>query len=130
MSFIVIAQLPATCVGKRMRRAQAFAAASTLWASALLGVLPATLIHSELRATPLLAGVATVFAIGECVHAVVLGPLIADLAPPHLLGRYMSLYSLMVSGGLALGPAIGGAVLASRRRTLPPRLPRQLRGDC
>jgi MFS family permease len=112
-SFIVIAQLPATRVVKRMRRAQAFAAASALWAIALLGVLSATLIHSELGATALLAGVATVFAIGECVHAVVLGPLVADLAPPHLLGRYISLYSLMVTGGLALGPAIGGAVLAT-----------------
>jgi MFS family permease len=112
-SFIVIAQLPATRVVKRMRRAQAFAAASALFAIALLGVLPATLIHSELGATALLAGVATVFAIGECVHAVVLGPLVADLAPPHLLGRYISLYSLMVTGGLALGPAIGGAVLAT-----------------
>jgi len=86
-----------------MRRAQAFAAASALWAIALLGVLSATLIHSELGATALLAGVATVFAIGECIHAVVLGPLVADLAPPHLLGRYISLYSLMATGGLALG---------------------------
>ena len=80
-SFIVIAQLPATRVVRRMRRAQAFAAASVLWAIALLGVLPATLIHSELGATALLAGVATVFAIGEYIHAVVLGPLVADLAP-------------------------------------------------
>jgi MFS family permease len=111
--FVVIAQLPATRVVERMCRAQAFAAASAFFAIALLGVLPATLIHSELGATALLAGVATVFAIGECVHNVVLGPLVADLAPPHLLGRYISLYSLMVSGGLALGPAIGGALLAT-----------------
>ena len=96
-----------------MRRAQAYAAASALWAIALLGVLPATLIHSQLGATALLAGVATVFAIGECVHAVVLGPLVADLAPPHLLGRYISVFGLMATGGLAIGPAIGGAVLAA-----------------
>jgi MFS family permease len=38
---------------------------------------------------------------------------VADLAPPHLLGRYISLYSLMGTAGLALGPAIGGAVLAT-----------------
>ena len=87
-------------------------AASALWAIALLGVLSATLIQSELGATALLAGVATVFAIGECVHGVVLGPLVADLAPPHLLGRYMSMYALMATAGLALGPAIGGVVLA------------------
>jgi MFS family permease len=96
-----------------MRRAQAFAAASALFAIALLAVLPATLIHSGLDATALLAMAAIVFAIGECVHSVVLGPLVADLAPPELLGRYISLYSLMVSGGLALGPAIGGALLAT-----------------
>jgi MFS family permease len=112
-SFVVVAQLPATRVVKRLRRAQAFAAASAIFAIALLGVLPATLIHSELGATALLCGVATVFAIGECVHTVVLGPLVADLAPPHLLGRYMSLYSLMLTGGLALGPAMGGALLAA-----------------
>ena len=62
--------------------------------------------------TALLCGVATVIAIGECVHSVVLGPLVADLAPPHLLGRYMSVFSLMVTAGFAIGPAIGGAVLA------------------
>ena len=112
-SFIVIAQLPATRVVKRMRRARAFAAASALWAIALLAVLLAPLIHSEFGATALLAGVATVFAIGECIHAVVLGPLVADLAPPHLLGRYISLSALMGTGGLAVGPAIGGAVLAT-----------------
>ncbi|HEX6519543.1 MAG TPA: MFS transporter [Streptosporangiaceae bacterium] len=111
--FIVIAQLPATRVVKRMRRARAFAAASALWAIALLAVLLAPLIHSGLGLTALLAGVATVFAIGECIHPVVLGTLVADLAPPHLLGRYISLYALMGTGGLALGPAIGGAVLAA-----------------
>jgi MFS family permease len=111
--FIVIAQIPAARVVKRMRRARAFATASALWTIALLAVLPATLIHSELGATVLLAGVAIVFAIGECAHAVVLGPLVADLAPPHLLGRYMSVYALMATAGLALGPAIGGVVLAA-----------------
>jgi MFS family permease len=95
-----------------MRRARTFAAASGLFAIALLGVLPARLIHSELGATALLCGVATVIAIGECVHSVVLGPLVADLAPPHLLGRYISVFSLMVTGGFAIGPAVCGAVLA------------------
>ena len=110
--FVAIAQVPATRLFKRMHRARTFAAASGLFAIALLGVLPATLIHSELGAAALLCGVATVIAIGECVHSVVLGPLVADLAPPHLLGRYISVFSLMVTGGFAIGPAIGGAVLA------------------
>jgi MFS family permease len=110
--FVAIAQVPATRLFKRMHRARIFATGSGLFAIALLGVLPATLIHSELGAAALLCVVATVIAIGECVHSLVLGPLVADLAPPHLLGRYISVSSLMVTGGFAIGPAIGGAVLA------------------
>ena len=41
----------------------------------------------------------------------VLGPLVADMAPAHLLGRYMSLYGLAFTISLALGPAIGGLLL-------------------
>ena len=110
-SFVVIAQIPAVRVVAPMRRIHAFAAASALFAVSLLAVLPATLIHSELAATSLLVGVAVVFAIGECVHTVVLGPLVADMAPAHLLGRYISLYGLSFTISLALGPAIGGFLL-------------------
>jgi MFS family permease len=111
--FIVLAQLHATRIVKRMRRATAFAVACAVWVIALLAVLPATLIHSQLGATVFLAGVAILFAIGECMHAVVIGPLVAALAPAHLLGRYMSVFGLMATAGLALGPAIGAEVLAT-----------------
>lgn len=110
--FVAVAQVPISRLFERWRRAWTFAAASGLFAVALLGVLPVTLIHSELAATALLCVVATVFAIGECVHSVVHGPAIVDLAPPHLLGRYISVLALTVTGGFAIGPAIGGAVLA------------------
>jgi MFS family permease len=110
-SFIVIAQIPAVRVVARMRRTHAFAATGALFAVALLAVLPATLIHSELAATGVLAGVAIVLAIGEIAHILVLGPLVADMAPAHLLGRYLSLYSLTFTGSLAIGPAIGGLLL-------------------
>jgi MFS family permease len=112
-SFIVVAQIPAVRVVARMRRTHGFAAASALFAIALLAVLPATLIHSEVAAASLLAGVAIVFAIGECAHILVLGPLVSDMAPAHLLGRYLSLYSLTFTLSLALGPAIGGLLLQS-----------------
>jgi len=110
-SFIVIAQIPAVRVVARMRRTHAFALASGLFAVSLLAVLPATLIHSALAATGLLVGVAIVFALGEIAHILVLGPLVADMAPAHLLGRYLSLYSLTFTLSLAIGPAIGGLLL-------------------
>ena len=112
-SFVVIAQIPAVRVVARLRRTHAFAAASALFALSLLAVLPATLTHSEFTATSLLAGVAIVFAVAECIHIVVLGPLVADMAPAHLLGRYLSIYGMAFTVSLALGPAIGGLLLQS-----------------
>jgi Arabinose efflux permease len=111
--FIVVAQVPATRVVKRMRRTHALAATSAIFAVGLLAVLLATLTRSTLTATTVLAGVAIVIAIAECAQFVVLGPLVADLAPPHLLGRYMSLYGLSFTIGVALGPAVGGTLLAT-----------------
>jgi MFS family permease len=110
-AFIVIAQIPAVRLVARMRRTHAFGATSALFAVALLAVLPATLVHSALAATGVLIGVAIVLAIGEIAHILVLGPLVADMAPAHLLGRYLSLYSLTFAGSLAVGPAIGGVLL-------------------
>ena len=52
------------------------------------------------------------FAIGECLHGAVQAPLVADLAEPRLLGRYMALSALSWQIGFMLGPAIGGFALA------------------
>jgi len=111
--FIVVAQVPATRVVARMRRTHALFATSAIFAVGLLAVLPATLTHSTLAATAVLTGVAILIAIAECGQFIVLGPLVADIAPPHLLGRYMSLYQLSFMVGVALGPAVGGALLAT-----------------
>jgi MFS family permease len=110
-AFIVIAQIPAVRLVARMRRTHAFALTAALFALALLAVLPATLTQSELAATAILAAVALVLAGAEIAHILVLGPLVSDMAPAHLLGRYLSLYSLTFTGSLALGPAIGGVLL-------------------
>ena len=111
--FIVVAQVPATRVVKRMRRTHALAATGAIFAIGLLAVLPATLTRSTLTATTVLVGVAIVIAIAECAQFIVLGPLVAELAAAHLLGRYMSLYGLSFTVGVALGPAAGGALLAT-----------------
>ena len=87
--------------------------AGALFAIGLLAVPLATLTSSTFTATAVLAGVAVVIAIGECTQFIVLGPIVVELAPPHLLGRYMSFYGLAFMAGVALGPAVGGALLAS-----------------
>jgi MFS family permease len=111
--FIVVAQVPATRVVARMRRTHALFATSAIFAVGLLAVLLATLTQSRLAAASVLAGVAIVIAIAECGQFIVLGPLVAEIAPPHLLGRYMSLYQLSFMAGVALGPAVGGVLLGT-----------------
>jgi MFS family permease len=109
--FIVVAQVPATRVVARMRRTHALFATSAILAVGLLAVVPATLTRSTLAATAVLAGVAIVIAVAECGQFIVLGPFVAEISPPHLLGRYMSLYQLSFMVGVALGPAVGGVLL-------------------
>jgi MFS family permease len=111
--FIVVAQVPATRVVARMRRTHALFATSAVFAVGLLAVLPATLTHSTIAATTVLAAVAIVIAVAECGQFIVLGPLVAEIAPPHLLGRYMSLYQLSFLAGAGLGPAVGGVLLGT-----------------
>ncbi len=60
-----------------------------------------------------LAAIMAAFGIGECLHGAVQGPLVADLAEPSLIGRYMALSALSWQVGFALGPALGGFVLAA-----------------
>jgi MFS family permease len=116
--FIVLAQVPAARVVARMRRTRALFATSVIFAVGLLAVLLTTLTHSTLAATVVLAGVAILIAVAECGQFVVLGPLVAEIAPPHLLGRYMSLYQLSFMAGVALGPAVGGVLLGTSPDTI------------
>ena len=60
----------------------------------------------------ILVVVMVVFAIGMCLHGAVAAPLVADLAEPHVLGRYMALNALSWQIGFALGPALGGIGLS------------------
>src|SRR5437660_947882 len=116
--FIVVAQVPATRVVTRMRRTHALFATSAIFAVGLLAVLLAKLTHSTFAATTVLAGVAIVIAVAECGQFIVLGPLVAEIAPPHLLGRYMSLYQLRFMVGVAFRPAVGCVLLGTSPDTL------------
>jgi MFS family permease len=63
-------------------------------------------------AYPLLIGASVAVAVGECFHTTVLMPLVADLAPASLRGRYMAAIGLSWWVGLALAPTLGTQVLS------------------
>src|SRR4051812_43570794 len=52
-----------------------------------------------------------VFGLGEILQGPTQAPLVADLAPEHLGGRYFGLSAMSWSAGSILRPAVGGALL-------------------
>jgi predicted MFS family arabinose efflux permease len=108
---IVLSQLPISRRTEGRRRARVLALLGVTWATSWLLVPVAGIWLAGLVATVLIAAAMALFAVGECLHGAVQGPLVADLAEPRLYGRYMALSALSWSVGFALGPAIGGPVL-------------------
>ena len=108
---IILAQLPIARLARGRRRMPALALFGVFWAGAWL-LVPIAGASATQTAFVLLVAVMVAFAIGMCLHGAVAAPLVADLAQPHLLGRYMALNALSWQVGFALGPALGGAGLA------------------
>jgi MFS family permease len=110
---IVLAQLPLSHWIEGKRRMRALALMPALWAVAWL-LVDGT--GAWLDATPAFVAFAVtagIFGVGECFHGPAHQALVADIAPPHLRGRYFAVHSL--SWGLAgtVGPAAGGFILAA-----------------
>jgi MFS family permease len=109
---IVLAQLPIAKLAEGHRRMRVLALLGLVWAAAWLLVPVAGVAFEAASAAVVLAGAMAVFAIGECLHGAVQAPLVADLAAPEVLGRYMALSALSWQVGFMLGPALGGFALA------------------
>lgn len=109
---IVVAQLPVAALVEGRRRMRLLALVGCLWALCWLGTLVAGLWLPALAATAVLVAVAVVFGLGECLDGITWGPLVAELAPERVRGRYMAVWLVSAQLGLALGPALGGVLLA------------------
>jgi MFS family permease len=108
---LVLAQLPfakALCGHNRVR---ALAAAAAIFSGTSLGVLAAGTWLNGSTAIVVLCGVIVAFSLAECLHGAVNNPLVADLAPPHLIGRYMALRTSAWQVGFLAGPALGSFLL-------------------
>jgi MFS family permease len=107
---VVVAQIPVARLAEGRRRAATMALASLTFVPACGLVLGAGLAGSG-SAYAALVGAAIVVGVGECLHTTVLMPLVADLAPPALRGRYMAAMGLSWWLGLALAPTLGTQLL-------------------
>ena len=108
---VVLAQVPVAKLAEGKRRAAMMATGAGLIAAACLLILAAGSLGGGAYAAVVLATI--VVALGECFHTAVLMPLVSDLAPLHLRGRYMATMGLSWWVGLALAPTAGTQLLAT-----------------
>lgn len=117
---IVFAQLPLAKLLEGRRRMKALSVMTVLWAVTWTIVLLGGAWLEAAAAATVFAFAGLVFGLGECFQGPVQGALVADLAPPRLRGRYMAVSTGSWDVGFLVGPAIGGAVLATEPLALWP----------
>jgi MFS family permease len=109
---IVVAQLPVAGTQRWRRRMWTLAAVGCVWGACWLTVPVVGELSSGTRATVMIALLAALLGVGECLHGTVQAPLVTDLADDRMMGRYMALSAFSWSAGFALGPALGAFLLA------------------
>jgi MFS family permease len=117
---IVLLQLPIAKLQEGRRRMPALTRMAVLFAITWLLVMAGGLWLEREAATALFACAFLIFAVGECLHGTVQGPLVSDLAPRRLLGRYMALSSSSWQIAFVISPAAGGFILQAKPFALWP----------
>jgi MFS family permease len=107
---VVVSQVPVARFAEGRRRAVMMALAAAIFVFACLLVIAASILPSIAFLALVAAAVAV--GVGECFHTTVLMPLVADLAPVNLRGRYMATIGLSWWIGLALAPTLGTPLLS------------------
>jgi MFS family permease len=107
---VVGAQVPIAKLAEGRRRIVMMAGAGVIFAGACLLVIAAGISSGTAYATLLAAAIAV--GLGECFHTTVLMPLVAELAPAGLRGRYMASMGFSWWIGLTIAPTLGALLLS------------------
>lgn len=107
---IVLVQFPVLHYAKKWRRTRLAAFASALFAISWLLVLFAGVKNGHFAA-PLLITSLAIFGVGETFLSPSLSPIVNDLAPEQLRGRYNAMINLSWQAGMVIGPVIAGYAL-------------------
>jgi MFS family permease len=113
---VSLLQLPVLRLAHGHRRTTAVVLVFSLWAATWV----VTLVAGELDGTAavaLFAGAAAIFAFGETFLSPAVPPLVNDLAPDRLRGRYNAVYTLAWTTGFILAPLIAGVALGAGQAT-------------
>lgn len=110
---IVLVQLPVSRFLEGRRRLVASAVTGALFGLAWLVVLAAGLLHGRGPLAVAAVALAAAFVgVGECFQGGGQTSLVADIAEPALLGRYLAVLTAQFQIGYAAGRAVGGVLLA------------------
>jgi MFS family permease len=110
---VVIAQLLVLRTMRGRRRTSGILAACTGWATAWMLTLLAGHLGDGGSATAAFVLALVVFGLAETFASPTLTPIVNDLAPASLTGRYNGLYTLAWTGGFLTGTAIAGVSLSA-----------------
>lgn len=109
---IVAAQFVVLRLVERRRRSRVMAVVGGIWTVAWMAAGVSGLVHgAQAVATTLLISTYALFGIGESMLSPTVAPLVADLAPPSLIGQYNSAFALVKQLALAVGPAVGALMV-------------------
>ncbi|MFC4787094.1 MFS transporter [Nocardioides sp. MAHUQ-72] len=93
------------------RRTRVIGVMGVLWAVSWVLLGASGLVPGTLGATMLVAGCASVFALGETLLQPTIPALVNDLAPDHLRGRYNALSSAAFQLAAIIAPPISGVLV-------------------
>jgi len=119
---IIVFQMPVTRACEGRRRMRGFALIGVLFAACWLLVFAGGRSVGGTVAVLLLAAGITAMSFGECIYDSIQGPLVSDLAPARLLGRYMAVMGFAWQLGFIAGPASGGFILGTNPSALWPTM--------
>jgi MFS family permease len=111
---IVLAQFVVLRLVEYRRRSRVIALVGLVWTAAWLTAGVSGAVHgSHAMAVAAIITTYALFGLGEAMLAPTVAPLVADLAPARMVGRYNSAFALVKQLALALGPAVGGVLVAA-----------------
>lgn len=93
------------------RRTRIVVVMALIWAVSWILLAATSWIPGTVGATLLVAGCASVFALGETLLQPTVPAMVNDLAPDHLRGRYNALNSAAFQGASVTGPPVAGFLI-------------------
>jgi MFS family permease len=112
---VVVGQLFALRLLAGRKRSTGIMLAATFWAGVWAVTLVGGWLGGGLAATLAFVVAMVIFAAGETFLSPTVTPIVNDLAPDALRGRYNAASTLAWTTGFMLGPAIGGLALGAGR---------------